>query len=285
MTLFARRTLKSVGAQLLPEALKKPLRGVLYGYRKARVALPVDFASDDEGPLVVVDGRIRLRFREDDRRLVRIHFADHGAAVEEMASFVAVAAAARTFFDVGADRAIFSHVFCAMGPDRRAVAYEPSPVRFQAAAALRTLNRFEAQMTLRQAALGAEEGLVAGTLFADGTMSPEACDPSGQAARMEMTTVDREVEALGVVPDVVKIDVEGYEHEVLRGARRLLAERKPAICLELHLDLLERRGIPPARLVDDLRSYGYRFRSAVGRELRPRDVSGSVHAILRLVAY
>jgi FkbM family methyltransferase len=282
---LSRRHLKAIAARVLPEAIKQPFRGVLYGYRGARVSLPVAFGADAASPIVVIDGGIRLRFEEKDRRNIRIHLADHGAAVEEMASFVEIAQHASTFFDIGADRAIFSNIFCAMGTARRAVAYEPSTARYAEAAALTALNGFESRLILRPAAAGASAGRSGGTLFADGTIVPDSHDPAGQAAEMEMTTVDREVETLGLVPDVVKIDVEGYEYEVLRGARELLRTRKPALCLELHLDLLDRRGIAPREVVEHLQSYGYRFRSCVGRPLEPADVSDSIHAILRLVAY
>ena len=100
-----------------------------------------------------------------------------------------------------------------------------------------------------------------------------------------MTSVDREVEQLGVEPDLVKIDVEGYEYEVLVGARRLLGERKPPICLELHLDLLDRRGIEPRRVLDELASHGYHLRSCAGRPLRAGDVLRNLNAVMRLVAY
>jgi hypothetical protein len=43
----------------------------------------------------------------------------------------------------------------------------------------------------------------------------------------------------------VKIDVEGYEAEVVEGARALLADgrRRPRLlCIEVHLALLARRG-------------------------------------------
>lgn len=42
-------------------------------------------------------------------------------------------------------------------------------------------------------------------------------------------------------PTVIKIDVEGYEVEVLAGARALLRS-KPRLAIELHPDLLSRRG-------------------------------------------
>jgi FkbM family methyltransferase len=283
--LIARRKLKALAARTLPETLKKRVRGVLYGYRRARVSLPVEFQTAAGAPAVVIDHRIRLRFSEGDRRAIGTHFTDHGAAVEEMASFIEIARGAETFFDIGADRGIFSLVFCGSGDRHRAVAYEPSPSRFGAATALAELNGYGGRLTLRRAALGAVHGRESGTIFADGTMVPGSHDPGGTAAEVEMTTVDREVEALGLVPDVMKIDVEGYEHEVLRGAQTVLRERKPVLCLELHLDLLERRGIAPADIVANLRSHGYRFRSCIGQPLEPSDVSDSVHAILRLVAF
>jgi FkbM family methyltransferase len=283
--LIARRRLKELAARTLPEALKKRMRGMLYGYRRSRVSLPVAFLSDASGPTVVIADRIRLRFAEQDRRAIRTHVADHGAAVEEMSSFIDIAANAKTLFDVGADRAIFSLVFCGAGDGRRAVAYEPSPSRFAEAARLTALNGVDGRLTLRQAALGMIHGRASGTLFADGTMIPGSRDPTGTAADVEMTTVDREVDALGLVPDVMKIDVEGYEYEVLRGAQALLRTRKPVLCLELHLDLLERRGISPIELVANLQSHGYRFRSCVGRPLDPSDISDSLHAILRFVAF
>jgi FkbM family methyltransferase len=283
--LIARRRLKELAARTLPEALKKRMRGLLYGYRRSRVSLPVAFLSDPSGPAVVIADRIRLRFAEQDRQAIRTHVADHGAAVEEMSSFIDIAANARTLFDVGADRAIFSLVFCGLGDGRRAVAYEPSPSRFGAAVRLAALNGIDGRLMLRQAALGAIHGRTSGTLFADGTMVPGSRDPTGTAADVEMTTVDREVEALGLVPDVMKIDVESYEYEVLRGAQALLRTRKPVLCLELHLDLLERRGIAPIEIVANLQSHGYQFRSCVGRPLDPSDISDSLHAVLRFVAF
>jgi hypothetical protein len=101
---------------------------------------------------------------------------------------------------------------------------------------------------------------------------------------VEMTSLDREVERLGLEPDLLKIDVEGFEYEVLLGARGLLARRKPPICLELHLGLLERRGVAPRQVVELLQSHGYGFRTYHGRVLSADDVWDSMHAIFRFVA-
>lgn len=57
--------------------------------------------------------------------------------------------------------------------------------------------------------------------------------------------------------DVLKIDVEGYEGEVLRGAGQVLASR-PRIDLELHLDDLARFGHNPAEVLAPIDLSRYR---------------------------
>ena len=60
------------------------------------------------------------------------------------------------------------------------------------------------------------------------------------------------------VPDLLKIDIEGGEVDALRGASRVLADRRPAILLEVHgqdlewqcLELLRAAGYEPPTVVD-----------------------------------
>ncbi len=60
------------------------------------------------------------------------------------------------------------------------------------------------------------------------------------------------------VPDIIKLDIEGGEVEALRGASQVLAQRRPAIQLEVHgkevewecLSLLRDAGYDPPTVVD-----------------------------------
>lgn len=60
------------------------------------------------------------------------------------------------------------------------------------------------------------------------------------------------------VPDLLKLDIEGGEVDALRGATRVLGERRPAILLEVHgreiewecLEILRAAGYPPPTVVD-----------------------------------
>ncbi|HVI77249.1 MAG TPA: FkbM family methyltransferase, partial [Candidatus Acidoferrum sp.] len=59
-------------------------------------------------------------------------------------------------------------------------------------------------------------------------------------------------------PTVVKVDVEGYEVEVIRGMHEVLNHVR-ALFLEVHFQILEDRGmrLAPATLVRDLKRLGF----------------------------
>ena len=86
----------------------------------------------------------------------------------------------------------------------------------------------------------------------------------------------------GFVPDLVKMDVEGNEVAALRGAERLLSERKPHVIVETHSEdldagcrwLLEDRGyavesVEPRRFAPEVRTLGFN-RWCVARGNPPR---------------
>ena len=60
------------------------------------------------------------------------------------------------------------------------------------------------------------------------------------------------------LPNVVKIDVEGYEPEVIRGMANTLRCVRAAF-VEIHFAILEGRGMPqaPAEIVQSLRTLGF----------------------------
>jgi FkbM family methyltransferase len=59
-------------------------------------------------------------------------------------------------------------------------------------------------------------------------------------------------------PNVVKIDVEGYELEVIRGMHNLLRSARAAF-VEVHFAILENRGMlqAPSEIVGTLRTFGF----------------------------
>ncbi len=71
--------------------------------------------------------------------------------------------------------------------------------------------------------------------------------------------------------DLVKIDVDGYELDVLEGARATLASYKPSIVFEFSPYTLQERGRSAAELLAILRDHGYDIRRITGAELAEND--------------
>lgn len=88
--------------------------------------------------------------------------------------------------------------------------------------------------------------------------------PGGPRIEVPLRTGDGVLAAERLpVPTVVKIDVEGFEEDVVSGMRGVLASRTcRALFIEVHFALLEARKTPdaPARIVAELRGHGFRTR-------------------------
>lgn len=164
-------------------------------------------------------------------------------------------------FDIGAHVGDRTASFRRLGA--RVVAVEPQPAVFRA---LRLLHGSDPMVTLRRAAVGASEGHVRFFInSANPTVSTAAQDlvdaAPGDAAWSDqvwdhsietpVTTLDALIAAHGL-PDFVKIDVEGYEAEVLRGLSH------PIRNLAVEFTTLQRDvAIRALGLLRDLGAYRY----------------------------
>jgi FkbM family methyltransferase len=77
---------------------------------------------------------------------------------------------------------------------------------------------------------------------------------------VEVTTLDAYAELLtGRRLSFIKIDVEGAEIDVIRGARELIANNRPVLFVETSSHAFAARGITPATLEEELRALNYRY--------------------------
>lgn len=95
---------------------------------------------------------------------------------------------------------------------------------------------------------------------------------SGPAVKdMQLLTID-DFCRTHRAPTHMKIDVEGYEGEVLAGSRQTLRAVGPVLFLELHCDLLRDRGVSARSLLQSLRDDGYRSFDHYGRTVTDDEV-------------
>ncbi|WP_137284653.1 FkbM family methyltransferase [Halorussus salinisoli] len=71
-------------------------------------------------------------------------------------------------------------------------------------------------------------------------------------------TLDKYCSKTEIAPDVLKIDVEGFERQVLEGGANILEKSPPrALFLELHPNLVDNFGIAPREILSLLNEFGY----------------------------
>jgi FkbM family methyltransferase len=109
------------------------------------------------------------------------------------------------------------------------------------------------------AALSGETKLGA-TIWYSGMLLRDAPGEGFREAVFDVLSLDYIAEQLHWVPDLLKIDVEGFEAPVLRGGERLLRSRQPALLYELHKDqMLERHGATRKSVTRSLFDFGYQI--------------------------
>ncbi|MDR3568438.1 MAG: FkbM family methyltransferase [Syntrophobacteraceae bacterium] len=140
------------------------------------------------------------------------------------------------FVDVGANIGSYT-VLAAGGCGASVIAIEPVPFTSTRLIDNIRLNNIESLVVAKNTAVGAAQGHLRFTTTLD-TMNHVLCDSeAGESAAISvpMNTVDAILD--GRKPVLVKIDVEGYESEVVRGAEDALkAETLLAVLMEITVD-------------------------------------------------
>lgn len=150
-------------------------------------------------------------------------------------------------WDVGANFGPYS-VFSANIADT-VVAFEPHPEAVEMLERNRALN--EAGFEIREYALGSET--TTQTIETSGTTEHHVTEEGGEHS-IKIETADSQTPT----PTVVKIDVEGYEADVIDGAGELLDREKPRLWfIEIHPTQLESYGREPSDVIDRLHEHNY----------------------------
>jgi FkbM family methyltransferase len=169
-----------------------------------------------------------------------------------------------TFFDIGAHVGWFT-LFASkiVGPAGHVYSFEPSPEVYAHLAenvcSLKNVRTF-------QCGIGSEDGqleFASRALFSTGSFVEAVTevnkhyspDTPIRKVRVELRKIDTLLPQIKP-PDVVKIDVEGFELEALRGAANLLSHR-PVLIIEIHPLQIKLSNGSEAELFNLLQSSGY----------------------------
>jgi FkbM family methyltransferase len=171
-----------------------------------------------------------------------------------------------TAVDVGAHIGFFTmHMAAAVGPAGRVHAFEPFDANADLLERSIAENGFGDRVVFRRAAAGLASGTATLTFPRETLNSGGAyLLRAGTAPLTGNLTSQVEVVALddaGLRRPVrlIKMDVEGAEPQVVRGARRLLREDRPIIVSEIHPGQLDRAsGVTAGAYLAEIEALGYR---------------------------
>ena len=174
------------------------------------------------------------------------------------------------FVDVGANLGYFTLLAAnAVGRSGHVYSFEPEPRNFALLQSNAALNDFT-HVTARQFAIGAQSG-EARLHLSDANLGAHSLvelEGLGQGLRVPILTLS---EALGQekrAVDMIKIDIQGLELAVLRGAEPLIdtQRRKPRIVMEFNPGPFEQADPGLVWFQDFLRRFGYRTHAFIANE-------------------
>jgi len=192
-----------------------------------RWRLPYSFPENGKTFIHTNDGH-RL-YADPNEPFVTLHLLEHGewetAVRRELRRELA---AGSTFIDIGANIGLHTLLATALVGDKgKVIALEPHPITMELLRQNLEINGMLDRVTLAQLALADEDDtIVSFEYFAEHPamsglkVSQEVIDKfKGTLQKIDVKTItlDTLVERMGLTPDLVKIDVEGFEYTVLQG--------------------------------------------------------------------
>ena len=160
-------------------------------------------------------------------------------------------------YDVGAFHGILTLFFASRAA--QVIAYEPNEVNHARLIENIRLNNL-GNVVVRGLAIGSQARsgrLVYNPLMAGGG-SVNANAVGRVTQPVEITTLDHDIVASALpVPDLIKIDIEGWELEALEGAKATLNAHHPALFLEMHGETMREKRRKASAIVAFLGDVGY----------------------------
>jgi len=196
---------------------------------------------------------------------MRLHpaFCTQNWETVEAESYRAFAAEIRpgsTVFDIGAHIGTYTIIALQLaGPEGRVVAYEPHDYTREHLLRHLQWNASDTRTTVRDLCCGADDGSADFYFIPGQTEGMNGLVPVQGFSKRTASVVplDKEVTDLGIVPDILKIDVEGAEWDVLKGAEQTLIRKHPILFLSLHPPALAKRGEAPDDVLEWLNRRGF----------------------------
>jgi len=163
--------------------------------------------------------------------------------------------------DVGAHKGEILDIFLRCAPNGRHIAFEPIPYLYQ-----NLIDNYGKRVSVYPYALASMSGQTEFNLVLDDPAysgikqrAYKTANARVEKIQVEVRSLDEVVKEHNLKIDLIKIDVEGGEFDVLKGASHILTNDKPVLIFECGRGASEFYGTQPGTLFDFLSSYGYQL--------------------------
>jgi len=173
------------------------------------------------------------------------------------------------FVDIGANVGVLS-LFALTESVKAVHSFEPNSSMVSHLKRTRATNPLAERWYIHESAVGSSVGYLTLNVNSEysGTTSfnDKWAGDNDHAVQVPMTTLDhwcKEEEITSV--DAIKIDVEGWEFEVMLGASETVEANKPYIWFEHNLPALRQSGQDPNQILNRLQEFGYDTFADIGQ--------------------
>ena len=150
-----------------------------------------------------------------------------------------------TIIDVGANVGRYTLLFSEMvGSNGKVIGFEPDPMNFQVLRENMELNKItNAKLEEEYVTDGKGTVILSNELLGSSGSSMLSCNAATQdlihQVKVDSTSLDEYCQENNILPDGIKVDVEGSEWLVLKGAGQTIKSCKRWILLEFHGNILD----------------------------------------------
>lgn len=238
-------------------------RAALSGGPGAGAAVPPPFGEPAEKVLTAFGD---LWLRADDSVMLPMLRSTREWEPDEGRLLTSLVRPGTRFLDVGANVGYFSAMIGLAAPGVEVIAVEPEPTNL----ALLRLNLWnhvpDAEVWGCALADGAR---LVSLASAPGNPGDTRSDSAGAHAAMVAPATTGDEVLAGRTVDLVKVDVQGFELEVVRGLARTIA-RSPRIALVVEFlpSAIRERDLDPAQVLEGYRTLGLDIAAQVAGQLR-----------------
>lgn len=171
------------------------------------------------------------------------------------------------------------------GPQGRVYAFEPTALTRDILLQNLVLNGVADRVTIVGEAISDSRGtadfFVEKTAGLNTLSAIHGSIPHARRVQVPVTTIDDFCEENSIAPDLIKIDIEGYECHALRGAKRTLVRYNPVLVVEVHPMNWSEIGVEPESFPSLLEDLQYRATALENQQFLFTDYG---HLVLKPVA-